>query len=79
MTTNTRYRITGDIIIKSKTTTGRRNKGKKVEISYGNEKTTNLDNVAIIQTHQPLTSEAPYFLLEILKCGKTIRYSNLNI
>jgi hypothetical protein len=67
MTTDARYRIIGDITIKSKTPIS---KGKKVEISYGNKDTTSFDNVAIIQTRQPLTPESPYFLIEIQKCGK---------
>lgn len=73
MPTDTFYRISGDIIIKNKTTTTTktgRNKTKKVQLSYGTTKTTDFDNVAIIQTHKPLTPEAPYFLLEVQKCGK---------
>ena len=72
MTTETRYRITGDIIIKNKTPASRKNRGKKVEVSYGTAKTTDLDQVAIIQARKPLTPEAPYFLLEVQKCGKMI-------
>jgi hypothetical protein len=73
MSTDIRYRITGDIIIKSKTPKSGRKKGKKVDISYGTTNTTNFENVAIIQTRQPLTPESPYFLLEVQKCGKTIK------
>jgi hypothetical protein len=66
----------GDIIINSKTPASGRSTRKKVDISYGTKNTTNLDNVAIIQARQPLTSEAPYFFLEVQKCGKTIKYFN---
>jgi len=76
MFTDMPYRIVGDIIINAKTPASGRNKRKKVDISYGTKNTTNFDNVAIIQAHQPLTSEAPYFFLEVQKCGKTIRYFN---
>jgi hypothetical protein len=69
-TTDGRYRILGDITVKSKTTAGI-SKGKKVDISYGNKKTTNFDNISIIQTRRPLTPESPYFLVEVQKCGKT--------
>jgi len=70
-TTDGRYRILGDITVKSKTTTAGISKGKKVDISYGNKKTTNFDNISIIQTRRPLTPESPYFLVEVHKCGKT--------
>jgi len=76
MSTDIRYRITGDIIIKSKTPASGRKKEKKVDISYGTTNTTNFENVAIIQTRQPLTPESPYFLLEVQKCGKTIKNFN---
>jgi hypothetical protein len=76
MSTETRYRILGDIIINSKTPASRRTKEKKVDISYGSRKTTNLDNVAVIQTCRPLTSETPYFFLEVQQCGKTIKNFN---
>ncbi|CAF0900115.1 unnamed protein product [Rotaria sp. Silwood1] len=67
-TIDTRYRVVGDITIKSKTTTNGIIKGKKVDISYGNKKTANFDTISIIQSLQPLTPESPYFLVEVHKC-----------
>lgn len=70
MTTDGRYRIVGDITVKTgKTTASGRSKGKKVDISYGNKKTTNYDNISIIQSRHPLTPESPYFVVEVHKCG----------
>ncbi|CAF3458282.1 unnamed protein product [Rotaria sp. Silwood1] len=65
-TIDTRYRVVGDITIKSKTTTNGIIKGKKVDISYGNKKTANFDTISIIQSLQPLTPESPYFLVEVI-------------
>jgi hypothetical protein len=72
MTTATeiRYRIVGDIVVKGKTASGAANKGKKIDISYGNKKTTNFENISIIQSRLPLTPESPYFIVEVHKCGK---------
>lgn len=81
MLTDTTYRITGDIIIKNKiaaTTTTNKQKGKKIELSYGSTRTTNFDNVAIIQTRKPLTPKSPYFLLEVQKCGKMKKKSSFS-
>ena len=75
MTTDSYYRTVGDVTIKNKTSTNGTNTGRKVEISYGNKKTTNFDSVAIIQSRQPLTPDAPYFIVEIQKCGKTLRHN----
>jgi hypothetical protein len=69
MFTDTIYRIVGDITIKNKSPTDGR---RKIDISYGNKKTTNFDKVAIIQARQPLTPDAPYFLIEVQKCGKIL-------
>ena len=63
------YRVVGDLSVKGKTTNHGLIKGKKVEISYGNKKTTNFDSVSIIQARQPMTPKAPYFLVEVHKCG----------
>jgi hypothetical protein len=71
MTTDTRYRIVGDITINGIS------KGKGVNISYGNKNTTNFDNVAIIQKRRPLTYSAPYFFLEVEKCGKILSFENI--
>jgi hypothetical protein len=70
MFTDTIYRVVGDITIKSISSTDGISKGRKVEISYGNKKSTNLDKVAIVQSRQPLTCETPFFLIEVHKCGK---------
>ena len=64
------YRIVGDIYFKGKTVTNGKLRGRKVDISYGSKKTTNFDNIAIIQARQPLTPESPYFVIEVHKCGK---------
>jgi hypothetical protein len=77
MTTETRYRITGDIIIKPKILVNGRHRDRKVDVSYANGSRTNLDDVAIIQARQPLTPHTPYFLLQIQKCGKIFKYLNL--
>jgi hypothetical protein len=70
-TTDQRYRIVGDITVRGKSTTSHGiSKGKKVDISYGNKKTTDFESVSIIQARQPLTPESPYFLVEVHKCGK---------
>ncbi len=69
-TTDGRYRIVGDITVKGKTATNGIIRGKKVDISYGNKKTTNFENISIIQSRQPLTPESPYFIIEVTKCGK---------
>lgn len=63
------YRIVGDINVKGKQPNNGRTRGKKVEISYGNRKTTNFENIAIIQCRQPLNPESPYFVVEVQKCG----------
>ncbi|CAF4700344.1 unnamed protein product, partial [Rotaria magnacalcarata] len=67
-TTDTRYRIVGDITIKGKTTTNGIIRGKKIEISYGNKKATNFETVSILQSLQPLIPESPYFVVEVHKC-----------
>ncbi|UJR28669.1 hypothetical protein I4U23_009898 [Adineta vaga] len=69
-TTDQRYRIVGDVTVRGKTSTATSafSKGKKVEIIYGNKKTTDFDNVSIIQSRQPLTPESPYFVVEVYKC-----------
>jgi hypothetical protein len=72
MNTDTCYRIIGDIIIKNKSLKNGISQVKKVDISYGNKKSTNFDNIGIIQTRQPLTSNTPYFLVEVRNCGKMI-------
>lgn len=77
MNTDPRYRIIGDIIIKNKLLTNGLSSEKKVDISYGNNKTINFDTIGIIQTRQPLTSKSPYFRVEIHNCGKMITYHNL--
>jgi hypothetical protein len=69
-TTDTYYRIVGDLTVKGKTATNGITRGKKVDISYGNKKTTNFENISIIQSRQPLTPESPYFIVEVHKCGK---------
>jgi hypothetical protein len=70
-TTNQRYRILGDITVRSKSTHGHgTTRGKKVDISYGNKKTADFETVSIIQSRQPLTPQSPYFLVEVHKCGK---------
>lgn len=76
MTTETPYRITGDVIIKSKIPVKGKLRDRKVNVSYANEKTTDLENVAIIQARQPLTPKMPYFLIEIQRCGKMFRDLN---
>ncbi|CAF4432659.1 unnamed protein product [Adineta steineri] len=66
MNTDTCYRIIGDILIKNKSLTiDEIRKDKTVDISYGNRKATNFNNIAIIQTLQPLTSKTPYFVIKI--------------
>lgn len=65
-----RFRIVGDITVKGKAAAHGLTKGKKVNISYGNKKTTNFENVSIIQSRYPLTPESPYFVVEVHKCGK---------
>jgi len=70
-TTNQRYRIVGDITVRSKSTPGHGTiRGKKVDISYGHKKTADFESVSIIQSRQPLTPQSPYFLVEVHKCGK---------
>jgi hypothetical protein len=71
-TSDSHYRIVGDITVKGKTSTHGMQRGKKVDISYGNKKTTNFENVSIIQTRQPLTCESPYFLVELVRCGRIL-------
>jgi hypothetical protein len=74
-TTDGRYRIVGDITVKSKITTASgTHKGRKVDISYGNKKTANFENISIIQSRRPLTPESPYFIVEVHKCGKNKFY-----
>jgi len=68
--TDNRFRIVGDITVKTKPTPSGITKGKKIDISYGNKKSTNFENISIIQSRQPLTPESPYFLVEVQKCGK---------
>ena len=67
--TDGRYRIVGDITIKSKATEHGGSRRKKVDIAYGSKKTTNFENVSIIQSRQPLTPESPYFVVDVVKCG----------
>jgi hypothetical protein len=68
--TDSRFRIVGDITVKTKSTTTGISRGKKIDIAYGNKKSTNFENISIIQSRQPLTPESPYFLVEVQKCGK---------
>lgn len=79
MTSESHFRIIGDVVIKNKTTTNKKLKGKRIEISYGSEKMTNLNDIAIIQARQALTPNAPYFYLEVNKCGKIHRDLNRSI
>lgn len=71
-TADGRFRIVGDITVKSRATTHGANKGKRMDISYGNKKSTNFERVSIIQARQPLTPESPYFIVEVHKCGKEV-------
>lgn len=71
MASDTRFRIVGDIAIDIKMATGVKSKAKKIDLSYGTNKTTNLQNVAIIQSNQSLTPKRPYFLVDVQKSGKT--------
>ena len=66
-TLDQRYRIVGDIVLRGKASGLSR--GKKVEIVYGNKKTTDFDTVSIIQSRRPLTPQSPYFVVEVYKCG----------
>ena len=72
MTSERRYRIIGDIRVKSKTPPSGRKRERNVEISYINERTTDLDSIAIIQPRRLLTPDTPYFFLEVKECGKII-------
>lgn len=72
MTSEKRYRIIGDIRVKGKTPPNGRKRERKVEISYINQRTTDLDSIAIIQPRRLLTPDAPYFFLEVKECGKII-------
>ncbi|CAF4058119.1 unnamed protein product [Rotaria sordida] len=67
MTTNTHYRIIGDIRIKKKVSTTGKSKGRKVDITYGKNE-TNFDDIAIIQKQELLTPNTPYFVVEVHKC-----------
>ena len=71
MATDTRFRIVGDVAIDIKMATGVKSKTKKIDLSYATNKTTNLQNVAIIQSNQPLTPKNPYFFVDVQKSGKT--------
>jgi hypothetical protein len=73
-TAELRYRIVGDITVKGKSGASGANKGKKTDISYGNKKATNYENISIIQSRQPLTPESPYFVVEVHKCGMIIKF-----
>ena len=67
-----RHRIVGDIRVKNRAPAGGKRRDRRVEISYINDKTTDLDKIAIIQPNRLLTLEAPYFFLEVKECGKFI-------
>lgn len=73
MNTDTPYRIVGNITVKNKASRYTITKGKPTKISYGIGE-TNFDDVAIIQSRETLTSQAPYFLVEVQKCGKSIKH-----
>ena len=68
--TDERYRIVGDITVRSKATTHGVGRGKKMDVSYGSKKSMNYENISIIQSRRPLTPESPYFVVEVHKCGK---------
>lgn len=72
MTSERRYRIVGDIRVKNKLPTKGRKRERQIEISYINERTTDLDSIAIIQPNRLLTPETPYFFLQVKECGKII-------
>lgn len=66
MTTEGRFRVTGDITVKTRAA----GKGpRRMDISYGSKKSTNFERVSIIQARQALTPESPYFVVEVNKCG----------
>lgn len=77
MNTQSDYRIVGDIKVTKKTPMKSVSKNK-VDVAYGGLG-RDFNDVAIIQTRKPLTPDAPYFLVNIHKCGKYIRYNNLQI
>ncbi|CAF3928592.1 unnamed protein product [Rotaria magnacalcarata] len=66
MTTQRNYRIVGDIKIKNKESANEISK-KKVDISYGRAE-TNFNDIAIVQLQKPLTSDAPYFVVDVHRC-----------
>ena len=72
MTTGAKYRVTGDIILRTKASTKGVDRDRRVDVYYGNTK-TNFDDVAIVQRRRPLTPTTPYFVVEVQKCGKAIR------
>ena len=69
MATDAKYRIVGDITVRSKTSTDQAGKGKPVTVSYGTNKRTNLNHVAIIQLRQSCAPDSPYFSIEVHRCG----------
>ena len=69
MSTDGFYRLVGDVRIKGKSSTNALAKGDKVDISYGVDRSTNPQQVAIVQRCQPLTPARPFFLVEIQECG----------
>lgn len=71
MATHNRYRIEGDIIITNNPSKEKIRKGSKLEFSYGVGKRANFQQVAILQYQKRLTSKAPFFQVNILKCGQS--------
>lgn len=71
MSTDGFYRLVGDVRIKGKSSSHGLSKGEKVDISYGLDRSTNPQQIAIVQRCQPLTPERPFFLVEIQECGTT--------
>ena len=75
MSTDGFYRLMGDVRIKGKLSSNGLAKGEKVDISYGLERSTSPQQIAIVQQCQPLTVERPYFLVEIQECGTKNSFS----
>lgn len=68
-TTDGRFRIVGDITVKTRAAHGAGKGPRRMDISYGSKKSANFERVSIIQARQPLTPESPYFVIEVNKCG----------
>ena len=75
MATDAMYRLVGDITLRSKTSIDQTSKRKQVTVSYGTNKRTNLNHVAILQLRQPCTPDSPYFSIEVHRCGKIRRFT----